>query len=79
MNAEQFDMMDADGSGFVSMEEFREWHGRGLEDIDTDGDGKLSEAEAIALGMDATTWAAMDADSSGFVSKVSSALEIRTA
>ena len=69
MNNETFELMDTDNSGLVSMEEFREWHGRELEGIDTDGDGRLSQAEAIAFGMKPEVWSAMDADNSGYVSK----------
>lgn len=71
--AEHFDEIDANRDGQVSFEELRAFHAahRGehrkaaMKRMDTDGDGKLSRAEALAAA--AARFDAADANKDGFL------------
>ncbi|MEO7743568.1 MAG: EF-hand domain-containing protein [Usitatibacter sp.] len=71
--AEHFDQIDANHDGRVSFEELRAFHAanRGahrksmMKRIDTDGDGKISKAEALAAA--AARFDRADANKDGFL------------
>ena len=68
--AERFDQVDANRDGQVSFEELRaargkHRHGGPLKRMDSDGDGKVSRAEALAAAEAA--FARADANGDGFV------------
>ena len=70
--AERFDRIDANRDGQVSFEELkaarashRGGHGKMLKSLDTDGDGKVSKAEAVAAA--AARFDRADANKDGFI------------
>ncbi len=73
--AERFDQIDTNRDGQVSFEELRAFHAahraaRGakvLKSIDTDGDGKISKAEALAAA--AARFEKADANKDGFLTQ----------
>lgn len=71
--AERFDQIDANRDGQVSFDELRAFHAahrgahgaRMLKSVDTDGDGKVSKAEALAAA--AARFDKADANKDGFL------------
>jgi len=73
--AEHFDEIDANHDGQVTADELRAFHqkhgakrsGAMLKKLDTDGDGRISRAEAQAAPRLAANFDAIDANKDGFI------------
>ncbi|WP_372012598.1 EF-hand domain-containing protein [Pseudoxanthomonas sp. 10H] len=81
--AGKFDSLDANKDGKLDRGEMPRKHGRGgrdghpFADLDTDGDGRISKAEAAAKPEFAGRFAELDANSDGFVDKADRELASR--
>ena len=73
--AKNFDAIDANGDGQITVEELRAFHAKNrgghnpLKRLDTDGDGKISRAEAQAAPRLAQNFDAIDTNHDGFLTK----------